>query len=82
MYDADNKKLSMRNMRVTAMKSNRRVVFPRELNDSREHDLLRLKKVIMEETYKYKENNYRNRNRKREEDSSDSFARTYRDRPE
>ena len=54
-FDEDDKKILTKNRRVTAMKSCRRLILPKELDDSQEIQLHRLKKALMEEKEEYKE---------------------------
>ena len=56
-YDDDTKKISLKNRKVTKMKSNRRIKLPDPIEDEKEHDLLRLKRVVNEETLKYMKEN-------------------------
>ena len=56
-WDEDTKKLLMSRKRVTALKSNKRIILPKPLDDDKEHQLLKLKKTVMEETRAYIEEN-------------------------
>ena len=38
-FDEDTNKVMMKNRRVTAMKTNRRIILPKELDKEREQDL-------------------------------------------
>ena len=45
----------MKNLKVTGMKGNKRIIFPKRLENNKEQDLFRLKKIVNEETKKYKD---------------------------
>ena len=57
-YDKDTGKILFKNRRVTTFKSNKRIVLPKQIDDDRGNDLLRLKKTVIQATEEYKAKNY------------------------
>ena len=59
----DTNKLRMQNLKVTSLKSNRRVILPKQLEDAKEHDIMKLQRMVNSETKAYKRKYYNENNK-------------------